>query len=113
MELNTDFTLKVVNTAFIKVLSEEMDYFDAYDTDVNIDNLCKQNSRIKQNFGEFDVSFARQLIENYKYTIPETVLEAYGWEANNVKNSIINKLPEQYKNMIIEKENSIEEEGEM
>lgn len=96
---NHNFTKWVVNKAFSKALSKEMDYFDAVYTDLLIDKLGMENVElIKTGFegAKFDVVVARKLIKDYKYKINPRALEAYGWCPKAVENAIIRHLPEEY-----------------
>ena len=96
---NFNFTKWVVNKAFSKALSKEMDYFDAVYTDLLIDKLGMENVElIKIGFdgAKFEPIEARKLIKNYKYSINQQVLEAYGWCSRAVENAIIRYLPEEY-----------------
>ena len=96
---NFNFTKWVVNKAFTKALSKEMDYFDARYTDLLIDKLCIENvDLVKAGFenAQFDVRYAKKLINQYKYSINEGVLEVYGWYPKNVENAIIKYLPEEF-----------------
>lgn len=106
------FTKKVINQAFIKVLSKEMDYFDAYYTDIYVDKLCEENMQLKVNDGTFDKDIANDRIDYFKHLIPKKVLSAYGWSNYDVKQAIIKYLPDEYKQLFL-KQNYDEDEGEM
>lgn len=111
--LNELFTKRVVNKAFIKVLCDEMDYFDARFTDYIVNDLVAQNLNLKNaNFdnAKFDFVYANELIDEYKYRVSISALEAYGWAPNNVKKAIIKNLPEEYKAPLQKQSNN---EGEM
>ena len=106
------FTENIVKKAYKDVLSKEMDYFDAIYTDPFIDKYYEELIKNKAVNGEFNVEYAKEIIDDYKYNIPERVLEAYGWTSYDVKQAITKYLPEEYKNFLVD-ENDNEEEGEM
>ena len=113
LEQNEKYTIRVINKAFIDVMSKEMDYFDAYYTDTLVDKLCQQNFQNLVKEGNFDIKTAKERIDTLKYAIPTQVLNAYGWTPYDVKVAIIKYLPEDYKNLLVDVEKSNEEEGEM
>ena len=107
---NFNFTKWVVNKAFSKALSKEMDYFDAVYTDLLIDKLGMENVElIKTGFegAEFEPIEAKKIIKDYKYAINPQVLEVYGWCPKAVEKAIIRYLPEEFIKSV---EKTIEEE---
>ena len=96
---NEEYTKWLVDNAFLKVMTSEMDYFDAVYTDPLIDKLGMENVELKKTGFEgakFDVVVARKLIKDYKYKINPRALEVYGWCPKAVENAIIRYLPEEY-----------------
>ena len=97
--IDENFTIYVVNKAFIRVLTKEMDYFDAVYTDPLIDKLSIQNAKFNKN-GFFSMKFepkiAREEIQKHKFSINGKALEAYGWSNDDVEQLIITYLPDEY-----------------
>jgi len=96
--IDETFTKCVVNSAVIKVLTKEMNYFDAVYTDPLIDKLLKENAKYKRNGFtsiKFEPKLAREEIQKYKFCINDQVLSAYGWTNDDVENQIKMYLPDE------------------
>ena len=93
------FTKCVVNSAVIKVLTKEMDYFDAVYTDPLIDKLSKENAKYrKTGFTSIKIEpkLALEEIQKHKYCINDQVLSAYGWTNDDVEKAIMTYLPDEH-----------------
>lgn len=91
----------IVNEGFSKVLSKDMDYFDAKFTDTLIDTLGEENIELKKQLKNTGLDIENvhpDFQELLEYTntcagragrIP---LEAYGWDEEDVKKAINSKV---------------------
>lgn len=111
---NELYTKLIVNKAFIRVLSDEMDYFDAIFTDPLIDKLYEENWQIKKQLNdkaEIDWKVLNERLDTYAFSISQLALAAYGWTALDVRNAIQKNLPDDLKRNLKKKQSN--NEGEM
>lgn len=93
------FTKYVVNNAVIKVLTKEMDYFDAVYTDPLIDKLLKENAKYKRTgflSMKIEPKLALEEIQRHKFCINDKALCAYGWTNDDVEQLIMTYLPDEH-----------------
>jgi len=97
--IDENYTKYVVNNAVIKVLTKEMDYFDAVYTDPLIDKLSKENTKYrKAGFTSIKIEpkLALEEIQKHKFCIKDQVLSAYGWTNDDVEKAIMTYLPDEH-----------------
>ena len=95
---NEEYTKWLVNNAFLKVMTIEMDYFDAKFVDPLVDKICEQNTKFKRaemKDCKLDLQTAIEEIENCKHSIDMRVLIAYGWDITSIQRCIVKYMPEE------------------
>lgn len=97
------FTIYVCNRAFINAIRDEMSYFDAAYTDTLSDKLSLENMGLK-NIGFENANFDKEIalieLDKFQYSIPERVLEHYGWTKSNVRHCVFMNLEGKYAKQI-------------
>lgn len=95
---NEEYTRWLVDNAFLKVMTSEMDYFDAKFIDPLVDKICEHNTKFKRTEMKdckLDLQTAIEEIEICKDSIDMRVLAAYGWDTTSIKRYIVKYMPEE------------------